>query len=101
MLAVKNSIKKQRKMGKLLLKEIKKDPPKGGAKSLCSLSDSITIKYMDFIKNKDVPKIECAVQKQAFEYAASILEGKELMVELVKDKNEKEKEKSPLRMEKN
>lgn len=33
----------------------------------------------------------CAVQKQAFEYASSILEGNELMVALVKHKNQKEK----------
>jgi hypothetical protein len=85
-------IKKQRKMGKLLLKEIKNDPPKDKRKSFASLSDSITLKYMNFLNSGKEIKTEGKVQQKALDYAKSIMEAKKLMTELVaKQKTFKEK----------
>jgi hypothetical protein len=49
---VEKIIKKQRKMGKILLKAIKKDPPNDGKRSFGSLSDTITLKYMNLFKRR-------------------------------------------------
>jgi hypothetical protein len=87
-------IKKQRKMSKLLLKEIKNDPPKDRRKSFASLSDSITLKYMNLINSGKELKTDGKVQEKALDYAKSIMESKKLMTELVaKQKTFKEKQK--------
>jgi CxxC motif-containing protein len=78
-------------MGKNLLKEIKKDPPKNNKRSMGALSDSITLKFMNLLQKEKEPKTEGKVQENALEYAKSILEGKEIMTEIVKDKDTKDK----------
>ena len=72
-------IKKQKKMGKLLLKEIKNDNSKKNRNI-----GAITIKYMNLLKNDNKTQVEGKVSKQALLYAKSILEGKEFMKNLVK-----------------
>jgi hypothetical protein len=54
---------KQRKMGKSLLRALKKDPPSTVKKSLVSWSDTLTLKFLKELKKNPHPKVENQVEQ--------------------------------------
>jgi hypothetical protein len=90
---IKKVIMKQNLLGGKLMKEIRNDLPKGNTRSLNGLSDGITTKYLILLSKMDkkFEGIKGKVEESAFQFAKSIIIGKNLMDALVKEKDYTEK----------
>ena len=81
----------QKRCGRLLMKEIKKDPPNLHKKSLVGWSDTITTHCLnELIKDKNT-KIKNVVHGRALDYAKSIIKYKDYLYSVIIGKSEKEK----------
>lgn len=83
--------KKQRKMGKLLVKKIEENPPSLKRRSIISWSDVLTADYLKALKKNSNPTVKNEVEECAFNYAKSINESRSLIKEETKGKSFKEK----------
>lgn len=77
-------MKKQQDLGLILLRRIKSDPPKSTKRTPIAWSDKLTTKYLnDLVKtdSKNIKVPEHDVHRAAFDYAVSINDGKNILIE--------------------